>query len=54
MKIKIKQNCTGVGYKDCMEGEERNIRKEIAEKLIKFGYAEEVKAVTKRKTKSGD
>ncbi|KRU46288.1 hypothetical protein [Clostridium sporogenes] len=43
MKVKAKIECTGEGYKDFHIGEIRNLPKQLAEKLIAFSYAEEVK-----------
>jgi hypothetical protein len=43
MKITALINCNGIGYENFNEGETRDIKKEIAETLINFGYAEEVK-----------
>lgn len=43
MKVKALINCVGVGY-DLKTGEVAELRKEIAEKLIKFNYVEEVKS----------
>lgn len=48
MKIKAKIDCTGVGYENFKAGETRNVKKEIAEKLLKFRYAEKVNTSQKR------
>lgn len=50
MKVKAIEDCTGVGYEDFSKGETRNLKKTIAEKLINFGYAEEIKTKTKKST----
>lgn len=48
MKVKALINCVGIGYK-LNAGEEADLKKEVAEKLIKFKYAEEVKKPTPKK-----
>lgn len=48
MKVQALVNCVGVGY-DLKAGEEANLPKELAEKLIRFGYVEEVKVRAKPK-----
>jgi len=50
MKVKAKIDCVGKGY-DLKTGDTANLKKELAEKLIKFNYVEEVKTTRK---KSGD
>lgn len=50
MKVKALINCVGVGY-DLKTGDNADIKKDLAEKLIKFGYVEEVK---NRKSKGSD
>lgn len=42
MKVKALMDCKGVGY-DLKKGEEADLNKKLAEKLVKFGYVEEVK-----------
>lgn len=42
MKIKALINCKGLGY-DLKTGDETDLKKEIAEKLLKFGYVEKIK-----------
>ena len=44
-KIKVKAliDCTGDGYTNFNKDEERELPKDIAEILINFGYAEEIK-----------
>ncbi|GMQ56781.1 hypothetical protein AN1V17_11750 [Vallitalea sediminicola] len=42
MKVKVLVRCKGVNY-DLQVGDITNINKEIADKLIKFGYIQEVK-----------
>lgn len=49
MKVKALINCIGLGY-NLKTGDTAQLNKELAEKLIKFGYVEEVK--TTRKTKA--
>jgi len=46
LKVKTKINCIGIGY-DLKIGEETELKKEIAELLIRFKYVEEVKASKK-------
>lgn len=48
MKVKAFVDCNGYGYEDFKAGEERNVRKEIAELLINFGYAESVEPKRKK------
>lgn len=48
MKIKSIVNCNGVGYENFNSGETRDIKKEIAETLIEFGYAEEIEKGKKK------
>ncbi|WP_187252125.1 MULTISPECIES: hypothetical protein [unclassified Geobacillus] len=50
MKVKALIDCVGVGY-DLKAGEEANLPKELAEKLIRFGYVEEVKKSKETKVK---
>ncbi|BDR80689.1 hypothetical protein N072000002_09450 [Clostridium tetani] len=40
MKVIALINCTGIGYEDFKKDEIRELPKELAEKLINFGYAE--------------
>jgi hypothetical protein len=42
MKVKVLIDCVGIGY-DLKTGDTAELNKELASKLIKFGYAEEVK-----------
>lgn len=42
MKIKALVNCIGLGY-DLKEGDVAELDNELAKKLIKFKYVEEVK-----------
>jgi hypothetical protein len=42
MRVKAIINCTGEGYKNFKKGEVRNLKKDIAKKLIDFNYAVEV------------
>lgn len=42
MKVKCMVNCNGIGYENFKEGEFRDVSKETAEKLVGFGYAEQV------------
>lgn len=48
MKIKALIECVGNGY-DLKIGDEITLDKSIANKLISFGYVEEVKTVRKPK-----
>ncbi|MDQ0414229.1 hypothetical protein [Mesobacillus stamsii] len=43
MKVKAIIDCVGYGY-DLKVGETTELNKELADKLIRFGYVEEVKA----------
>lgn len=42
MKVKALIDCVGVGY-EFKKGEVKEVKKPIADLLIQFGYAEEVK-----------
>jgi hypothetical protein len=42
LKVKALIDCVGVGY-ELKKGDEANLPKSLAEKLVRFGYAEEVK-----------
>jgi len=42
VKVKALIDCVGVGY-NLKRGEEAELNKKLAEKLIKFGHVEEVK-----------
>lgn len=42
MKIKTLVDCVGIGY-NLKTGEEVDLKKELAELLIRFGYVEEIK-----------
>lgn len=42
MKVRAKIDCVGLGYY-MKTGEEQDVKKEVAEKLIKFDYVEKVK-----------
>lgn len=50
MKIKALIDCIGIGY-DLKKGDTAELKRDLAEKLIHFGYAEEVKT---RKPKGSD
>lgn len=50
MKVKALVNCVGLGYK-LNVGEEAELNKKLAEKLIKFGYVEEIKPPKKKAVK---
>ncbi|GAB6891103.1 hypothetical protein [Geobacillus stearothermophilus] len=50
MKVKALIDCVGIGY-DLKKDDEANLPKELAEKLIRFGYAEEVKKSKETKVK---
>ncbi|WP_167332991.1 hypothetical protein [Geobacillus vulcani] len=50
MKVKVLIDCIGVGY-DLKTGETADLPKELAQKLIRFGYAEEVKKSKETKVK---
>lgn len=43
MKVKALVNCLGVGY-DLKVGDNAELDKKLADKLINFGYVEEVKS----------
>lgn len=53
MKVKALIDCVGLGY-DLKEGETEEVSKKVAEKLINFGYVEEVKPKSKSKEKSDE
>jgi hypothetical protein len=42
LKVRCIINCTGPGYENFKTGEIRNMRKDLADKLILFRYAEPV------------
>jgi len=46
LKVKTKINCVGIGY-DLKVGEEAELKKELAELLVRFEYVEEVKTSKK-------
>lgn len=50
MKVKALIDCVGIGY-SLKAGEETELTKQLAEKLIRFGYVEEVKKVRETKVK---
>lgn len=50
MKVKALIDCVGIGY-DLKIGETAELNKTVAEKLIRFGYVEEVKSTRKTKEK---
>jgi hypothetical protein len=50
MKVKALVDCIGIGY-DLKKGDEAYLPKELAEKLIRFGYVEEVKKKKAKETK---
>lgn len=50
MKVKALIDCVGMGY-DLKKGEVTELNKTLADKLIKFGYVEEVKLSRKPKEK---
>lgn len=52
MKVKALIDCVGLGY-NLKVDEQKELKKPLAEKLIKFGYVEEVKT-RKNKEKSED
>lgn len=47
MKIKALIECIGTGY-NLKIGDTADLKKELADKLIKFGYVEEIKTPKKR------
>lgn len=54
MKVKILKNIVGIDFSYTV-GEEVNLKKELAEDLIRAGHAEAIKSAAKRKSKkSGD
>jgi hypothetical protein len=50
MKVKALIDCVGIGY-NLKKGDEANLPKKLAEKLIRFGYVEEVKAQEAKEAK---
>ena len=48
MKVKALIDCVGIGY-DLKKDEEVTLPKNLAEKLIRFGYVEEVKKAKETK-----
>lgn len=50
MKVKALIDCVGVGY-NLKKGDEATLPKNLAEKLIRFGYVEEVKKAKETKVK---
>jgi len=42
MKVKVLVDCVGVGY-NLKAGDKAELSKALAEKLVRFGYVEEVK-----------
>ncbi|MGM9938019.1 MAG: hypothetical protein ACI38A_11805 [Candidatus Ornithomonoglobus sp.] len=50
MKIKILTSCSGLDF-SYAEGDIVEVKTEIGKDLIKAGYAEEIKGITKRDTK---
>lgn len=50
MKVKALIDCVGVGY-DLKAGDTTKLPKRLAEKLIKFGYVQEVKERKSKETK---
>lgn len=50
MRVKALIDCVGIGY-DLKKGDEVNFPKKLAEKLIRFGYVEEVKKAKETKVK---
>jgi hypothetical protein len=48
MKVQALIDCVGIGY-DLKAGETADLPKELASKLIQFGYVEEVKVRAKTK-----
>lgn len=53
MKIKIKENCVGLDFSFYF-GQEVDVKKSLGDDLIKAGYAEEIKILSKKTAKSGD
>jgi hypothetical protein len=50
MKVKALIDCVGVGY-DLKKGDTAELPKTLAQKLIRFGYVEEVKKAKETKVK---
>ncbi len=50
MKVKARFDCVGLGY-NLKTDETTELNKALAEKLIKFGYVEEVKERKVKETK---
>lgn len=53
MKVKALVDCVGVGYEIKID-ETSEVSEKVADKLIKFGYVEEVKTKGKPREKSDD
>lgn len=51
MKVKVLVDCVGVGF-DFKKGQEINLDKKLAEKLLKFGYVEQVQEKEKTPLKN--
>lgn len=51
MKVKALIDCVGIGY-NFKKGDTTDLNKPLAEKLIKFGYVEEVKTEFKSTTRN--
>ena len=54
MKIKCIKNCTGIGYENFKKGDARNLKKELANKLIAFGYATEANGSSGKQKNDAD
>ncbi|MED1906763.1 hypothetical protein [Cytobacillus firmus] len=50
MKVKALVDCVGIGY-ELKVGDTAGLSKELAEKLIMFGYVQEVKSPRTKETK---
>lgn len=50
MKVKALIDCVGVGY-NLKAGEEAELAKQLAEKLIRFGYVEKIEKSKKESEK---
>ncbi len=50
MKVKALIDCVGIGY-DLKAGDTKRIKKDVALKLIKCGFVEEVKERKSKETK---
>ena len=43
VKVKVRLDCTGIGYENLKKGQIIKLKNELATKLISFGYVEGIK-----------